>query len=867
MAQFARIDPVVIEWLYDSVDSARERLEEPVLRGVVSEITYGSRALGRLLITDPAGLDVLDSLDKQPALVEGADELTRWAKLELLRIAARDLCGMDDVYDVGANLAALADDVLRVALDSEGEAASGLAIVAMGKLGGRELNYASDIDVVLVGKAELGVARRVLNVARECFRVDTALRPEGNAGSLVRTLDSYQSYWSQWASPWEFQALLKARASAGTPDLLKAWTANADDALWTRPFGADEIRSVREMKARAESIIERKGLASSEVKRGRGGIRDVEFAVQLLQLVHGRRDASIRSKNTLDALNQLSAGGYIAESDATTLSQSYKFLREVEHRLQLVELEQTHTVPRDTASREHLAQTLHLELAVFDEALREHQATVRHAHERLYFRPLLESFGDKEALDPETVEERLGAFGFTDAERTRIAIKELTRGLARSSRLMQQMMPLLLDWLSTSPDPDEGLLGLRTVISGSRTPSNVVAAFRDSPEVARRMCVLLGTTRIFARSFIRDPELLAEVGHDTFSEAESWNEKVKLALGWRNAPAERRAGLARFNQLERSHIAMFDALNLLPDPEACRHRSELADAVLEEALGQLEPAVPVALIAMGRYGGAELGPGSDLDVIVVHGGDGAGDQHNAELIAQTLLRNVADPSSPNKLYDLDYDLRPEGKQGTLARSIPSAARYYGGWAATWERQALVRARHVAGDSEVAEAFFDVISDFVWSTPPDATQLKEMRHLKARMETERIPRNEDPQFHLKLGSGTLSDIEWTVQLMQLRHGVRSPGTLDALKTLRECDRIDGRDAVVLTDAWKFCQRVRNRLALITGSGGDSLPTDPERLGVLARSLGDTSASLREDFLRHTRRARRITERLFYGVEPS
>ena len=856
-----------MEWLYDSIEGSRERLVDPALRHIVSEVTYGSRALARVLITEPGALDVLDAIDKRTVPSDDPADLARWSRLELLRIAARDLSGLDEVDVVGANLAALADDVLRISLVSQGQASESLAIVAMGKLGGQELNYASDIDVVLVGSCDAAVARRVLDLARRCFRVDTALRPEGNAGALVRTLESYKAYWEKWASPWEFQALLKARATAGPEPLLAAWELEASNALWSQPFGPDEIRSVRDMKARAEEIIERKGLASLEVKRGRGGIRDVEFAVQLLQLVHGRRDISIRSRNTLEALTQLATGGYIADEDAHSLAKSYKFLRNVEHRLQLVELEQTHTVPKDLTQRTHLAQTLNMNLESFDAQLREHQATVRHAHERLYFRPLLESFSDNEALDPETVEERLEAFGFTDASRTRIAIKELTRGLARSSRLMQQMMPLLLDWLSTSPDPDEGLLGLRTVISGSKTPNNVIAAFRDSPEVARRLCVLLGTTHHFARSFIRDPELLNEAGHDTFGDAEPWSQRIATALEWRSTPEERHTGLARFSQLERSHIAMFDALGLLPDPEACRERSELADAVLDESLRQLSPSVPIALIGMGRYGGAELGPGSDLDVIVVHGGEGADDQKHAEDVAQQLLKHVTNPPGAYRMYELDYSLRPEGKQGTLARSVAGAAEYYTGWASTWERQALVRARHVAGDVAVARAFFEVVDDFVWSTPPSHEELKEIRHLKARIETERIPRGEDPKFHLKLGKGTLSDVEWTVQLLQLRHGVRSPGTLNALKALRAGNYLDEHDGDALRKAWMFCQRVRNRQALITGEGGNALPQDSARLAVLARSLGLSSGELREEFMRSTRHSRHVMERLFYGAKTS
>jgi glutamate-ammonia-ligase adenylyltransferase len=736
----------------------------------------------------------------------------------------------------------------------------------MGTLGGRELNYSSDIDVMFVGDAPDSVVREIMRIARQSFRVDAALRPEGRSGALIRTTASYEQYWNEAAQPWEFQALMKARVVCGPGEQASPWSEAAHEAVWSKPFGAEEIRQARRMKAMSEELIANNGVSDREVKRGRGGIRDIEFAVQLLQLVHGSQDKSIRSPTTLTALTELAAGGYIATNDADRLSESYRFLRTVEHRLQLVEEQQTHLVPSDKASRQHLATTLGYRgprlLEDFERDLRQHQVLVRSAHERLYFRPLLEAFAAGRVDPASPLVTQLAAFGFTDAERTRVAVDELTRGLARSSRLMQQLMPLLFDWLSSSPDPDEGLLGLRTLISGFRTPAGVVNTFRDSPESARRLCVLLGTGRLFSQGFLRNPELIDDLSDDfLLAPAEPVVERLRSAMNWRESSEDRHETLLRLTRAEQIRIAASDVLGVLTGTDAARRRTELAEAVLTLTLEALEPKVPVALIAMGRFGGAELSYVSDLDVVVVHGGTTPEEQRTAEDFAQQLLGVVANPTPTRHLYPLDYDLRPEGKQGVLARSIAGCLDYYENWASNWERQALVRARPIVGDPAVIDQFMAIVDDFVWSAPPTPEAVREMRMLKARMESERIPRNEDPAFHLKLGPGSLSDVEWTVQFLQMEHGVRGTNTLTALEALSALGHIDDSDRTRLHDAWCFCDETRNRLFLINNGPSNALPSSTTKLTALARSL--QRPDLREDYKKFTRRGRNVVERLFYG----
>jgi [glutamine synthetase] adenylyltransferase / [glutamine synthetase]-adenylyl-L-tyrosine phosphorylase len=880
---------LAITRLTDQWPGLAERLDaDPALAGAIIAVAGASRSLTTLLASDADAVGVLAHLDERPAVVAGdAEALQRWKEHEYLRIAARDLLGLDDLPTTAAQVAALARDVVAaahalVAPDRP------LAVIGMGKLGGAELNYASDIDVMFVGDGDpTGLercARRLLDVARRCFRTDANLRPQGRDGPLVRTLASYEAYWDRWAEPWEFQALLKARFAAGDADLGAAFDAAASRHLWDRTFSADDLRSLRHLKARAEAELARKGLTDREVKRGRGGIRDIEFAVQLLQLVHGGADADLRSPTTLAALDELARAGYVDPDDAARLSEAYVFLRRLEHRLQLEDTAQVYAMPTDVASRTRLARTMGFRdaaqasaLEQLDTTLARHQSTVRSIHERLYFRPLLEFFAaaDRDVLTrPGAVEARLAAFGFSDGLRTRAAVRELTRGLTRSSRLMQQMLPLLLGWLSDTPDPDLGLLCLRN-LAGDRERAAILArTFRDSPEAARQLCTLIGTSRLAADILKREPDLVARLPFPERLATAPKPElvaKASLVTGLKDDEAERQAALLRWKERHLLGVMARDVLGHAGVETVGHDVTSIAEAVLEEALAGLRPQVPFAVVALGRFGGAELSYGSDLDVIFVYEADKPSGHEEGLRIASGIRRVVQGATPATRLWPVDVDLRPEGKQGPLARSVEGYRTYFERWALAWERQAMLRARPVAGDPAVAAAFMGLLGPFVWGPGLSADDQREIRRIKARIERERVPAGEDAQFHLKLGRGSLSDVEWTVQLLQLIHGaddpaLRTASTVDGLARLAARRHLDAADAEALELAYRFCERARNLRYLLTGAPGDSLPTDGAEAERLARLMGYTHrpvTQLRDDYRRLTRRCRAVVERVFYG----
>jgi len=435
---------------------------------------------------------------------------------------------------------------------------------------------------------------------------------------------------------------------------------------------------------------------------------------------------------------------------------------------------------------------------------------------------------------------------------------------------MAQLLPLLLDWLSLTPDPDLGLLGLRDLVVHAHHRSLLVSTFRESPEAARRLCLLLGSSRALVEAIERNPELIATLGDDR-TLAPTPRDLLVAEAGERLQRSEeeawRQVQLVRMRQDQQVRIAARDLLDIDDVVATGQELTALHEALLEAALGVVGPEMQFAVIGMGRLGGAEMSYASDLDVLLVYDGVGA---EAGEDGAESLVHFMRGPSPAQRVAALDLGLRPEGGQGRLARDLHGYAAYFERWAETWERQALVRARVVAGSRDLGERFMAVAGQFVWDKPFTEVDVAAIRRMKARIERERISPREDPQFHLKLGRGSLSDIEWTVQLLQLRHRVRGTSTIATLETLGGLGILAPGDLTALRDAYRFCERTRNRWHLVGAlpggaSPGDALPTGADQLSRLARSLGTTPSSLRDDYRRVTRRARKVVERAFYGIE--
>ncbi|MEZ5097809.1 MAG: bifunctional [glutamine synthetase] adenylyltransferase/[glutamine synthetase]-adenylyl-L-tyrosine phosphorylase [Nocardioides sp.] len=634
--------------------------------------------------------------------------------------------------------------------------------------------------------------------------------------------------------------------------------------------------------------------AERQLKLGSGGLRDVEFAVQLLQLVHGRADASVRVPTTLSALAELTRGGYVGREDGQAMHQAYAFLRTLEHRLQLYQLRRTHVVPGDEAALRRLGRSMgYLKDPVesLDRAWSSHRIEVRRLHEKLFYRPLLGAVaripGEGARLSPEAAGARLAALGYQDPQAALRHLEALTSGVSRTAAIQRTLLPVLLEWFADAPDPDAGLLGFRRISESLGRTHWYLKTLRDEGEVASRLARVLATSRYATDLLQREPEGVRLLGDDlTPLSAEALTAEMLAAAGRQEGAEEAARTVRGIRRRELLRIAVGDLHGLVDVAAVGAGLSRLTDATLEATLdiagravreqrGLAEAPTRMAIVAMGRYGGFELSYGSDADVMFVHdpepGADGPEASSYAMAVANELRRLLALPATDPPLV-VDADLRPEGKQGPLVRTLDSYASYYGTWSKTWEFQALLRADAVVGEEEVRRRFTDLIDPLRFpGAGISEADVREVRRIKARVDKERLPRGADPHTHLKLGRGGLADIEWTVQLLQMRYAgthqaLRSTRTLDALAAARDADLVSPEDAEVLDLAWRRVSRVRNAITLVRGKAGDQLPRDSREKAAVASVLGypaGASDEMVNDYLRDTRRARAVVERVFWG----
>ncbi|MEU2383722.1 bifunctional [glutamine synthetase] adenylyltransferase/[glutamine synthetase]-adenylyl-L-tyrosine phosphorylase [Streptomyces sp. NPDC012461] len=929
----AQPDPTARQELLDTVIAAKP------LRDRLLGVLGASGALADHLARHPSDWQALvtyEPRDLHPGVEEfesGLADVTDTVSLRvayrrcLLSIAARDVCGTIDVAETAAELADLATATLRAALRLAGDAAPEdaalcrLAVIALGKCGGHELNYVSDVDVVFVGEAVEGadedkalraatrLASHMMRICSEStvegtiWPVDANLRPEGRNGPLVRTLASHLAYYQRWAKTWEFQALLKARPVAGDLGLGDEYVTALQPLVWQAAERENFVADVQKMRRR---VVENIPVAEvdRQLKLGPGGLRDVEFAVQLLQLVHGRTDASLRSGTTLDALKALAAGGYVGRADASQLDDAYRFLRSMEHRIQLHRLRRTHLVPDDETDLRRLGRSLGLRtdpVASLTREWKRHAAVVRRLHEKLFYRPLLDAVAQlapgEVRLSAEAARERLVALGYADPAAALRHLEALASGVTRKAAIQRTLLPVLLGWFADSADPDAGLLNFRNVSDALGKTPWYLRLLRDEGAAAENLARVLSAGRLAPDLLMRAPEAVALLGdgaglrprsrahleQEIFAavrRADNAAQGVTAARGVRRRELFRTAAAdivgsygTESQPAEADQGALVDLVGAAVSDLTAATLAGTLRAVVREGWGDALP-TRFAIIGMGRFGGHELGYGSDADVLFVHEPREGVDEHEAAKAAAKVVaemrRLLQLPSSDPPLL-VDADLRPEGKSGPLVRTLTSYGAYYRRWSLVWERHALLRAEPVAGDEDLGRRFIELIDPLRYpSGGLDEDAVREIRRLKARMESERLPRGADPKLHAKLGPGGLSDVEWTVQLMQLRHAAREPGlrttrTRQALAAAREAALISADDAATLDEAWVLATRVRNAVMLVRGRAGDTFPTVPRELAAVGRYLGHGpghAGDMLDAYRRTARRARSVMEQLFY-----
>jgi glutamate-ammonia-ligase adenylyltransferase len=861
----------------------------------------------------------------------GVDALRAAYRRALLCLAARDLADSLDVGIVAGELADLAAAALEAGLavaraEHPAEAAlARLAVIGMGKCGGQELNYVSDVDVVFVAEpvstaadpevALAAAASLATSMMRACAEpsaepplwvVDAALRPEGKNGPLVRTVSSHREYCERWAKTWEFQALLKARTIAGDLDLGEQYLDVVRPMVWRAAERDGFVTDVQAMRRRVEAHVPRKEV-DRNLKLGPGGLRDVEFAVQMLQLVHGRADEALRSRSTLGGLAALTAGGYVGREDGAALASSYRFLRTVEHRIQLHRLRRTHLLPTASSDLRRLGRSLGYlrdPEGRLDSQLKRHRTDVRRLHEKIFYRPLLDAVArlpsEEVRLTPAAARTRLKALGYRDPVGALRHIEALTQGVSRRAAIQRTLLPVLLGWFADGVDADAGLRGFREVSDALGETNWYLRLLRDERAAAERMARVLASSRYATEMLLRAPEavgLLAVESGWHFSTRAELEDEMRAVVARHDDPVAAIAAVRAMRRRELFGIAVADlgaevgvgdaTDQTLPPERVGAAVTAVAQATVTGALelarrivAEAQPGasdVEFAVIAMGRFGGHEMAYSSDADVMYVYRRGAQGTESDAArvalAVAQEMHRLLALPSPEPPLL-LDADLRPEGRSGPLVRSIGSYAAYYERWGETWERQALLRAEPLAGDRALLDDFATLIDPLRWTPEglsPD--ELREVRRIKARVESERLPRGVEKTRHLKLGPGGLADVEWTIQLIQLQHAASVPGlqtteTVAAIDAAVAAGLMEAHDATILVDAWRLAGEMRNAIVHVTGRASDVVPADRQVLESIARVLGfapGEAAQMQERHVRATRRARRVVNRLFYGEE--
>jgi glutamate-ammonia-ligase adenylyltransferase len=1000
LAQIAERDPGIIAVL----------TQDAALRARLSAVLGVSKAMADHLVRHPGDVDLLrgpeasrrpdaksiraeflravaaDPDDAEPRTAQAPEHgqpvavgnLVAAYHGRILHLAARDLTGDSTFDETAEELADLADAALEAALaiaraELPPDAAPvRLAIVAMGKCGARELNYASDVDVIFIAEppghdprsgepsdeAALKTATRLATgLIRACelttpegslFPVDPNLRPEGRQGPLVRSLASHLAYYDRWAKTWEFQALLKARPAAGDLVLGKRYSDALTPLVWQASRRENFVEDVQAMRRRVVDTLP-KNMAGRELKLGPGGLRDIEFAVQLLQLVHGRDDDRLRVPATLPALAALADGGYVGRADAEDLAQAYRFLRQTEHLLQLYQLRRTHTLPTDPAILRRLGRALgstpkpvipNVRMVppvapvtvrgtsaaavppeqAFTDAWTKTAQQVRRLHEKIFYRPLLDAVAKLPSgaarLTPEAARARLEALGYRDPAGALRHIEALTTGLRRRAAIQRTLLPVLLGWFADAAEPDAGLLAFRQVSEALGDSPWFLRLLRDETKAAERMACVLASSRYATGLLLRAPEAVALFADDAElvpKPVDALRTEMLAAARRHDGDAEQAAVAVRsLRRRELFRVAAANVLDLIDLAQTGEALTAITtaslDAVLAATIAKIEAELrgPLptrfTMIAMGRYGGHESGFGSDADVIFVHDplvgliepdARAAGERRasDAAQAVGTELRRLLQIPAPDPPLVVDADLRPEGKQGPLVRSLAACAAYYARRAAPWESQALLRAEFAVGDAELGAQFIELINQYRYPAGGLSDQAaREIRRIKARVEAERIPRGTDRALHLKLGPGGLSDVEWTVQLLQLQYGhavdgLRTTRTLAALDAAVDAGLVEAADADALGASWSFAARIRNAIMLVRGRPGDTLPAKHDELTAVARLLGykpaepepdhyagrggasswsDTpAAALEEDYRRTARRARKVMDRLFYG----
>lgn len=925
---------------------------------LLADPAYLSRAAGKKLLSEQLS-SLMEGVQSDQDLFS---TLRKFRRRQMLRIGLRDLMGKADLQETVGELSDLAEVCLQAAYEHvnadlqkkfgrplapapDGTAGpAGFAVIAMGKLGGRELNFSSDIDLMYVYTAdgetegaqtpEGAAMNRITNhqyfvkfaekltaaIGQSTedgfvFRVDLRLRPEGQRGPLAQSLGGYEIYYESWGQTWERSALLKARPVAGDEAAGREFMDRIAPFVYRKYLDFSAIAEVREMKQKINKDVQQKGKTFRDVKLGHGGIREIEFLIQALQLIYSGRDRALREKNSLKALHMLSQKGLLTYQEMAELSRAYVFLRIVEHRIQILDDLQTQTLPAGEHELRSLARrTGYLDPGKEAEALLRdytgHTRKVRGIYDNLFsstVEPEPEQALREYALllDPETGEEEavmvLAQYGFRDPSKAYRNLLFLREGPAfvhqtpRSRKLFTELFPVLFKEVLYSPDPDMALNHLESFLAAQGSWDAFQSLVRQDLLAVKSLIAIFSNSQYFSRMLVQGPGLLQDLleanRESGLGTAAVLGKKLAAALAEAEGITDRLDALRRFKHREEMRIGMADLLSAVPLPAVWHSLSRLAEACLKGALelaaaetarrfGIAASTSGLAVIGAGKLGGRELTYGSDLDILFVFSEEHSGAPPAGTTVfeyfskvAEKTISYLTTMTREGFAYRVDTRLRPTGSKGPLVQSITAFRNYFSAQAETWERQSLVNSRIVAGDRAVGEAFTSTIEELVFRRDDKAALASDIRAMRRRMEEE-LGKEDAAHYNVKQGAGGLVDIEFLAQFLQLVHGteqrrLRAPGTYNALRALRKKKLLDDGDYRALMDAYLFMRLLESRMRIVTNQATNQLMRDPLKLHPLARRMGyqdDAPVAGRKllaDYERMREEVRGVFERVVRG----
>ena len=925
---------------------------------------FSNRAIEHSCSEEQMHADLSELIAEDADFLQLQAGLRRYKARQVLRIAARDLCGLAPLEDVMTELSGLAAAALQRAYDvcsrllqteygqpleqtaAGGTAEAVMTILGMGKFGGRELNFSSDIDLIYCYSATRGettggkreeqislhryfvklaemITRALHQVTEDgfVFRVDTRLRPEGNSGDLAVSVDGAEIYYESWGQSWERAAMLKARPVAGSIPLGDELLKRLKPFVFRRHLDFGMIEDIKVMKQKINASLDRQQHQQLNLKLGQGGIREIEFFVQALQLVNAGGRPHLQERNSLKTIELLRQEEMIDTTEAQSLTDAYRFLRIVEHRIQMIQEQQTHSLPQEPRALNVLARRCGCADAASFTAELDHHRQAVHA----IFRDLFHS-SDEEitAVRPEValilsndadvdlVKDLLEEKGFSNPDaayetlhllRGDSQVRRMTR---RSRRCLEKLAPLLLGEIIDCANPDQALNNLDAFLDSIRARSYFFSLLVENPPIVRMLVALFGSSQLLSRIFIQRPELLDTLVLESYSTQIKSRDRLDQDLSEQLAQEEdfegRLDALRRFRNEEFLRIALNDLHGEVSQADIALQLSLLAEVCLEHAVRMAQQELVArfgapfcddadssaqqtefSVIGMGKLGGAELNYHSDLDIIFIYEDEGqtravaqtdperfrtlSNHEYFAKL-AQRIITILTLVTREGLVYKIDTRLRPSGNQGPLVTSLNAFRRYHYESAQPWERQAMTKARALTGSADFARRIQQTIDELTFDRPlPDELQT-EIYRLRQRMEQE-IARESDDLLNIKTGRGGMVDVEFIAQFLQLRHAgkvaaLKTQNTINILEILAAEHLLSQDDADCLIAGYKFLRQLENKLRLLYDQSINELSMRDKAFRKVARSLGYVASDIKPEqaFIDEYRR---ITEEIRQRME--